>query len=150
MVRRCIGAKGLLGRVEKARSSRVESGVERFNAIAEIAKLADHASGVGSFGLGANGGAVFLVADAVVQDLPHQPAEAVRNGPDSLLIGQAGFEAAKDDLKNTSFDFHCGMGRLVEDAPESAVAVGRTVTFGNFRALLLSGAYAYPGAEVFG
>ena len=59
-------------------------------------------------------GTAFLVQDAVVQDLPHQTTEPVRNRADGLRVSQADDQAAVHERKDTAFGLDGGVGRLIE------------------------------------
>jgi hypothetical protein len=59
-----------------------------FDAVPETPKFANH---LGRPALGAcfgHGWPTFFVRNAVVQNLPHEPTEAVRNGADRLLVSE--------------------------------------------------------------
>src|SRR3954453_10959890 len=63
-------------------------GADRLNTIAEFSQLSDHASGAVAFGFHAHRRSTFFVLYALMQNLPDQPAEAMGNRPDGLLVGE--------------------------------------------------------------
>jgi len=48
------------------------------------------------------------------------------NDPDGLIMSQARERAAIDNVEDTSFRPRCRVGRLAENAPHVAVALGRS------------------------
>ena len=70
------------------------------------------------------------------------------NGPDGLIVSQAHYRAAIDNLEDTSFGLYGGVGRLVENAPHVAVALGRPVVVVHARTLVVPWAGADPRAEL--
>jgi len=70
-----------------------------------------------------------------MQDQPNQLNQLtlwMGNGPDGLIVPQAQYRAAIDNLEDTSFGLYGGVGRLVENTPHVAVALGRPVAVVNF------------------
>jgi hypothetical protein len=57
--------------------------------------------------------AVFNVSDALVQNLPNQPAKAVSDGPNRFVISQAGRQTPEDDLQMTALFLDSGVCKLV-------------------------------------
>jgi hypothetical protein len=57
--------------------------------------------------------AVFNISDALVQNLPNQPAEAVSDGPDRFVISQPGRQTPEDDLQMTALFLDSGVRKLV-------------------------------------
>ena len=45
------------------------------------------------------------------------------NGPDGLIVSQARYQSAIDDLENGSFRLSRGVGSLIQNAPHVAIAV---------------------------
>ena len=58
-------------------------------------------------------------------------------------------DAAIHDGRDRPFGLHRGIGSLIEDAPHLAIAFGAAVTVVDARALLVAGAGAHPGREMF-
>jgi hypothetical protein len=52
-----------------------------------------------------DGRAVFLVCDAVVQDLPHEPTEPMRDRSDRLGMAETDGEPPVQQLKETALVF---------------------------------------------
>ena len=71
------------------------------------------------------------------------------NGPDGLIMSQARDRAAIDNVEDASFCSRCGVGRLVENAPHVAVALGRSVAVVHACALFVARAGAHPRGETF-
>jgi hypothetical protein len=67
--------------------------------------------------------AAFFITDIVVQNLPDQPANPMRDGPDGLLVFQAHLQTAKHYFEYASFHFYRGVGSLIQNAPHGAVAL---------------------------
>jgi len=65
-------------------------------------------------------GAAFLVDNAIVENLPHQPAEAMRNCPNRLGVSEPDDQASIHELKDTAFGLHRGIGGLIEQPGASA------------------------------
>jgi len=60
------------------------------------------------------------------------------NRPDDLVMSQARDRATIHNLENASFRPDCGVGRLVENAPDVAVALRRSVGVVHARALVVA------------
>jgi hypothetical protein len=71
------------------------------------------------------------------------------NSPDGLIMSQAGDRAAIDNFEDASFGPGCGVSRLVENTPQVAVALRRSVVVVHARALVVAGAGTHPGGETF-
>ena len=48
----------------------------------------------------------------------------MRDHRDGLVVPEAHHIAAVEDRKDAAFEFDCGMGRLIQNAPQVAVALG--------------------------
>jgi restriction-modification enzyme MmeI-like protein len=82
--------------------------------------------------------AAFLVADSLVQDQPDQPTLSMGNRSNGLIMSQARDRAAIHNLEDASFGSGCGVGRLIEKAPEVAVALRRPVAIVHSCALVIA------------
>ena len=121
-----------------------------FDAVAETPKFPDHLRGAA---LGARFGdrwSAFLVDDAVVQDLPHEPTEPMRNRPNRLGVSEADDEPAIHELKDTAFGLHRGVRGLIEEATHLPIAVRRSMAVVDARALVVPGTGAHPGGQALG
>ena len=65
----------------------------------QASEFSDHLGGAPLLPLFGHGGSAFLVLDPLVQDLPDQPTEAVRNRADRLRVSQADDQTAVHELK---------------------------------------------------
>jgi len=59
---------------------------------------------------------------------PDEAAKPMGNGPDGLIVSQAGYQSATDNFENGALRLGRGVGRLIQNAPHVAVALGRAVT----------------------
>ena len=85
-----------------------------FDPIAEASELPDHfrsAPLLRSFG---DGWAPFFVTDSLVQDQPDQPTLSMSNGPDGLIMSEAGDATAIHNFEDTSLGSGGSVGRLIE------------------------------------
>jgi hypothetical protein len=75
---------------------------------------------------------------------PDEAAKPMGNGPDGLIVAQARYQSAIDNLENGSFRLGRGVGGLIQNAPHVAVALRRAVTVGYFRTFFLPRACSNP------
>src|SRR5436309_332544 len=61
-----------------------------------------------------DGRAAFLVRDTVVQDLPYELADPVRDRSNRLSMAETDDEPPVQQLKDTALGLHCGMRGLIE------------------------------------
>jgi hypothetical protein len=66
------------------------------------------------------------------------------DGPDSLIVSQARYQSAIDNLENGSFRLGCGVGGLIQDAPHVAVAFWGAVALGYFCTFFVSRTCSNP------
>lgn len=90
----------------------------------------------------------FLVAHALVQDLPDQSTQSVADGPNRLGMSEAWDDPTVDDGKNRPLGLHRGVGGLVEDTSHLPVAFGAAVVVVHAGTLLVTGAGAHPRGEM--
>jgi hypothetical protein len=98
--------------------------IRRFDAIAEASELPDHSGGAPVLRLFGDGWAPFFVTNSLVQAQPYEPTLSMGNGPDGLVMSQARYRATLHNFEDASCGPGCGVGRLVENAPHVAVALG--------------------------
>jgi hypothetical protein len=75
---------------------------------------------------------------------PDETAEPMGYSPDSLIVSQARYQSAIDNLENGSFRLGGGVGSLIQDAPHVAVALGGAVALGYFCTFFVSRACSNP------
>jgi hypothetical protein len=107
----------------------------QLNLVPKIAESADQFAGALSDCLGVRTLPPFFVADTLIQDLPRDPAKSMGNSPYCFEVSNSPGQTAVKSLIGTAFGVDCGVGRLVENAPHVAIALGRTVAPGDFGAL---------------
>ncbi len=115
-------------------------GIHWFDPITEASQFSDHSCSAPLPGLEIHGRPPFFVTDSLVQNLPNQTTLPMGNCSDRLLMPQTQYRATIDNLEDTSFGLYCGVGRLVENAPHMAVALGRPVAVVHSRAFIVPGA----------
>jgi len=93
---------------------------------------------------------MLYIVDAVVQDLPNQSAQAMRDGSDCFVIAHPGGQTPEDDLHLGTLLPDCSMGELVKEAAHRAVAFGGTIAAGFSCALLPSRTNSNPGSKLGG
>ncbi len=86
----------------------------RFDPIAEASELPDHSRRALLLGLFGDRWAPFFVTDSLVQDQPDQSTLSMGNGPDGLIVSQARYRAAINNLEDTSFVSGRGVSSLIE------------------------------------
>ena len=92
--------------------------------ITETSEFADHLCGPALRAGFGDGRPPFLVRDIVVEKLPDEPTESVRDCADGLCVTEADDEASIYEFEDTPFGLHRGVRRLIEEAPHLAIAVG--------------------------
>ena len=97
---------------------------DRFDAIAETSQFTDHLARAHLLRLFTDGGAAFFIADALVEQLPNQTAQAMGDGADRLGVAEARDQATVHDVEDRPFRLHRGVGGLVEDASHLPIAFG--------------------------
>ena len=120
-----------------------------FDPVAETSEFADHLCGAA---LGARFGhrwPTLLVYDAVVEELPDQPTETVRDGADCLCMSESDDEAPIHEFKDTAFGLDRGVCSLIEEAAHLPIPVRRSATMVDAGALLVARARPDPGGEAF-
>jgi hypothetical protein len=100
----CNITQSRASRVENlSRSRRVARWSRRqFDAIAETSQFADHLARSHLFGLFADGWPAFLVPDALVENLPDQPAQPVGDGADRLGVPPRGTLPSAGSLERSA------------------------------------------------
>jgi hypothetical protein len=122
--------------------------IRQFDPIAKTSEFSDHLRSPVLMGFFVDFWASFLVTDSLVQNLPDQTAKAMSYDSDRLVVPQAGYIAAIEDLEDASFVFDRCVGRLIEKAPHLTVTFRGVVAAAHSRALVIAGASAHPGSEV--
>ena len=85
-----------------------------FDPIAQASELPKHlpsAELLRSFG---DRWAPFFVTDSPVQDQPDQPTLSMSDGPNGLIVSQARYRAAINNLEDASFGSGRGVSSLIE------------------------------------
>src|SRR5262245_35500901 len=86
-----------------SRSCRVSRrSLESFDAIAEASQFADHLARTHRLRRFGDGGPAFLIAHALVKNLPNQSTQPVGDGADGLRVAEAREEPAIDDREDTA------------------------------------------------
>src|SRR6266702_3629552 len=114
----------------------------QFDPVAERSELLNHSCRPPSLGLLANRRASFFVTDSLVQNLPDQSAKPVSNYSDRLIVPQARYVPAIEDLEDASFIFNRSVGSLIEDAPHMTVTLRGPVGNRHMRRILNQAANA--------
>ena len=89
--------------------------IRQFDPITETSEIPDHPGSPVLLGLFVDFWTSFLVMDSLVQNLPDQTAKPMSYYSDRLVVSQAGYIAAIEDLEDASFVLHRRVGRLIED-----------------------------------
>ena len=100
-------------------------------------------------GLVANRWAPFLVTDALMQNLPDQAAEAMGHHSDRLMGPQARHLAMIEDREDACLVLDRSVGGLIKKAPPMTITLRGSVAAAYPRRLVVAGAGAHPGGEVF-
>src|SRR5262252_2558447 len=82
-----------------------------------------------------------------MQNQPDQTTLSMGNDADGLIMSEARDATAIDNLEDASFDFYCGVGCLIEQAPHVTVALRRAVAVVHTGTLFFAGAGTNPGRE---
>ena len=97
--------------------------------VTEIPECLRELGGALAYGLRVGAESSFLISNALVQNLPCQPAEPIGDGPDRLVVPKPPDEAPVQSFKNAAFGLDRGVGHLIKDAPHGPVSLGRTIAF---------------------
>jgi hypothetical protein len=115
-----------------------------FDSIAKVPKFADHSiSAMSSCFCTYRGTSLFVTHTAMEND-PDEAAKPMGNGPDRLIVSQARYQSAIEDLENGSFRLGRGVGSLIQNAPHVAITLRGTVTLGYFCTFFLTRACSNP------
>src|SRR4029450_3992178 len=106
------------------------------DAVAEASEFPDHLGGAPLRSLLGDRGATFLRGHAVVQELPDEAAQPMRDGTDRLSVSQADHEPAIHEFKDTACGLHCGIGGLIEQAAHLPSAARGSVAVIDARTLI--------------
>ena len=87
---------------------------EKFDAIAETSQFADHLAGSHLLRLRADGRPAFLIAHALVKDLPDQTTEPVGDGSNGLRVPEAWDDAPIHDREDRALRLYGGVGGLIK------------------------------------
>jgi hypothetical protein len=98
-------------------------GTYELNPIAKASKIPDHLSGTLLLPLASDSRTTLLILNALVENLPNQSAQPMRDRADGLSKTQSRHQSLKHQLKNTAFGLHSSIGRLIEYATHLAVAL---------------------------
>ena len=71
-------------------------------------------------------------------------------GSDGLIVSQARYQSAIDNLENGSFRLDRGIGSLIQNATHMAVTLRGAVALGYFCTFFISRACSNPGRELLG
>src|SRR6516165_8260880 len=122
--------------------------IRQFDPITETSEIPDHPGSPVLLGLFVDFWTSFLVMDSLVQNLPDQTAKPMSYYSDRLVVSQAGYIAAIEDLEDASFVLHRRVGRLIEDAPHLTVTPRGPVAAAHSRRLVIARAGPHPGREI--
>jgi hypothetical protein len=92
--------------------------VRRFDTISEAPEFLDHLCCPCCSGLLAHSRAAFLIADALMQNLPDQEAQTMGDSPDGLFETEPRQETPKHNLENATLDLDGGVRSLIQKAPQ--------------------------------
>jgi hypothetical protein len=121
-----------------------------FDAVAEASEFPDHLGRPPLRPFPRDRRAAFLVHDALVQDLPDQPTETMRDGSDGLGVPQAREQTTIHELEDTAFRLHGRIRGLIEHPSHLAVAVGRAVAVVHACGLFIAGTGPHPRGQMLG
>lgn len=91
---------------------------------------------------------MFHIAHAAMQHDPDESADPMRNGPDGLIVSQAGVPIGDIGPEDASFDLDRSVGTLIENASHLTVALGRAMALGHSRAFFVPRTCADPRGKV--
>jgi hypothetical protein len=77
----------------------------RFDPVAELSELPDHLPSAPLLRFFGDGWAPFFVTNFLMQDEPDQSTLSMGNGPNGLIVSQAGDRPAINNLEDASFGF---------------------------------------------
>lgn len=84
-------------------------------------------------------------SSALMQDVPHDSAQPVGNGPDRFDISKADNQAFKDGLQIARCGSGGGLRCLAQQTPQEAIAFGGPARMVLSSTLVRARADAYPG-----
>jgi hypothetical protein len=119
-----------------------------FDSIAKVPKFADHSISAMSSCFCTHRGTSLFVTHTAMENDPDEAAKPMGNGPDRLIVSQARYQSAIEDLENGSFRLGRGVGSLIQNAPHVAITLRGTVTLGYFCTFFLARACSNPCLEV--
>ena len=122
--------------------------MRRCDSVAQAAKCADHFAGAYFLRLGADRGPSLLVTDLWMEHFPDQATQPMRDRPDGFFIGPAPFERLELYFENAAFDFHGGVGGLIQNPAHRLVSLGGSAALGNPGAFLLARTDSDPGSQL--
>ena len=94
-----------------------------FDTIPERSKFPDHLGGASLRPMLRHRWPAFVIRDAVVEDLPDQATEPMRNRTDRLRVSEPDDQTPIHELKDTAFGLHRRIGGLIQEAPQLSIAV---------------------------
>lgn len=115
--------------------------------VAEASQFPNHSFRALSLGRLADRGATFLVADALVENLPDQATKPMGHDSDRDVVAQARHVTPVEESEDTAFELDRRVGRLIENAPHMTVTFRRVGAGIDSRAFVIAGAGTYPGGE---
>src|ERR1700740_2998769 len=89
----------------------------------------------------------FLIYHAIVEDLPHEPAQPMSNGSDCLGMAQSRDKPSVEELEDAPLGLHRGIRGLIQHATHLAIAVGRSPTVVDAGALIGARATTRPPGD---
>ena len=120
------------------------------DAVTETSEFADHLGGASVRSLFGDGGATFLVCDALVQYLPHEAAEPMGNRADGLRVSQAHDQSTIHQLEDAALSLHRGIGGLIEKPAHLPIAMWRATAVIDARAFIVTRTRPHPRREPLG
>src|SRR6201987_3037751 len=114
------------------------------DSIAKVPKFAVHSISAMSSCFCTHRGTSLFVTHTAMENDPDEAAKPMGNGPDRLIVSQARYQSAIEDLENVSFRLGCGVGSLIQNAPHVAVTLRGAVTLGYFCTFFLARACSNP------
>jgi len=112
--------------------------------------FADHLARLHLLCLCADGWSAFLITNALVENLPDQATEPVRDGADGLRVAKTRDESSIDDREDRAFGFSRRVCCLIEESSHLTIALRTAMAVVHARAFFIAGTGAHPGGQVFG
>ena len=94
-----------------------------------------------------DGRSAFFIHDTLVEDLPDESTQTVRDRANRLGVSEPDDEAPIHELKDTAFSLHRGVGGLIEEPAHLPIAVRGPVAVIDARALVVTRAGTDPGGQ---